>query len=69
MKITYIYHSGFLLETSDHYNPIIFSKLAELGMKHVTAVLSKDIPNRIYPSGVGRGIRTIQQTDDRQLLP
>lgn len=83
MKITYICHSGFLIETSecyylfdyfkgslptldvnkpilvfashrhpDHYNPVIFEKLAKMGMKLVTAVLSKDIPKRNYPSDV-----------------
>ena len=83
LKITYICHSGFLVETKncyylfdyykgrlpaldpkkpilvfashshpDHYNPEIFPKLASLGMEQVTAVLSKDISKKKYPSGV-----------------
>lgn len=83
MKITYINHSGFLIETTgcyylfdyykgelppldarkpilvfashmhpDHYNPTIFKMLTERGMKQVTAVLSKDIPNKKYPLDV-----------------
>lgn len=82
MKITYICHSGFLIETAecyylfdyykgglpklnprkpilvfashrhpDHYNPGVFDKLTEQGMEQVTAVLSKDIPRKSYPSG------------------
>ena len=74
MKITHIYHSGFLVETgrfyylfdyekgslpelepgkpvfvlcshshADHYNPEIFSLLAEMGVQCVRAVLSDDI--------------------------
>ncbi len=74
MKITYIYHSGFLVETKecyylfdyykgslpsldenkqilvfashshrDHYNKEVFSLLKNMGIKHVTAVLAKDI--------------------------
>lgn len=81
MNISYIYHSGFLVETTnrycifdyyrgalprlnpdkpvvvfashshaDHYNPEIFSLLAEQGMTTITAVLSKDIPERRWPS-------------------
>ncbi len=34
----------------DHYNPIIFDKLAALEMKQITAILSKDIPKKRYPS-------------------
>ena len=83
MKINYIQHSGFLVETAecyylfdyymgtlpalnpdkpilvfashrhpDHYNPVIFEKLTELGMKQLTAVLSKDIPKKSYPDGI-----------------
>ncbi len=83
MKITYICHSGFLIETEkcyylfdyyvgalpslncdkpilvfashrhpDHYNPMIFDKLAKLGIKHITAILSKDIPKKHYPTNV-----------------
>ena len=82
MKVTYIYHSGFLVETEqcyyvfdyyqgelpeldvekpiivfashahpDHYNKKIFTLLKDCGMKHVTAVLSKDISSRKYPDG------------------
>lgn len=81
MKITYIYHSGFLVETEecyylfdyyrgnlpvldkdkpifvfcshahqDHYNKKIFSILEKQGMRQITAVLSKDISPRKYPS-------------------
>ena len=80
MKVTYIYHSGFLVETEqcyyvfdyyqgelpeldvekpiivfashahpDHYNKKIFTLLKDCVMKHVTAVLSKDIYSRKYP--------------------
>ena len=83
MKITYIYHSGFLVETKeryylfdyykgslpsldenkqilvfashshrDHYNKEVFSLLEKMGMKHVTAVLAKDILPKIYPDNV-----------------
>ena len=83
MKITYIYHSGFLVETKecyylfdyykgslpsldenkqilvfashshrDHYNKEVFSLLKNMGMKHVTAVLAKDILPKIYPDNV-----------------
>ncbi len=82
-QVTYIYHSGFLVETAgcyylfdyyrgklppldpakpilvfashrhpDHYNPAVFQKLADQGMKYVTAVLAKDIPKKAYPSHV-----------------
>lgn len=80
MTITYIYHSCFLIETSDcyylfdyyqgklpelmkekpvfvfashrhgdHYNPEIFTYLAESGVKTVYAVLPNDIPGKRYP--------------------
>ena len=83
MKITYIFHSGFLVETEksyyvfdyykgslpqldtsrpvvvfsshnhgDHYNAEVFDMLQNMGMKNVLAVLSKDIPQSKYPSGV-----------------
>lgn len=83
MKITYIYHSGFLVETKecyylfdyykgslpsldtnkqilvfashshrDHYNKEVFSLLKNMGMKHVTAVLAKDISSKLYPDDV-----------------
>ena len=83
MKITYISHSGFLVETdicyylfdyykgalpslnankpilvfashahSDHYNPEIFEILKSLGMRSITAILSKDIPEKKYPKDV-----------------
>ena len=75
MKVTFIHHSCFLLETgrcyylfdyytgqlpqldvkkpilvlsshghSDHYNAEIFSRLSAMGMEHIQAVLSEDIP-------------------------
>ncbi len=81
MKITYLYHSGFLVEFSgcycifdyfrgeipklnpekpvlvfvshghsDHYNPEIFRILREQGAAHITAVLSKDIPEKRWPA-------------------
>ena len=83
MKITYIYHSGFLVETKecyylfdyykgslpsldtnkqilffashshrDHYNKEVFSLLKNMGMKHVNAVLAKDISPKLYPDNV-----------------
>jgi len=83
MKITYIFHSGFLIETEksyyvfdyykgslpqldtsrpvvvfsshnhgDHYNAEVFDMLRNMGMKNVLAVLSKDIPQSKYPSGI-----------------
>lgn len=83
MKVTYIYHSGFLLETEscyylfdcfrgalppmdpakpivvlashghgDHYAPSVFSGLADMGMEHITAVLSRDIPAAAEPEKV-----------------
>lgn len=83
MKVTYIYHSGFLVETalcyylfdyykgtlpallpdkpilvfashghSDHYNAEIFELLRKLGMQSITAVFSKDIPEKKYPTDV-----------------
>ena len=81
LKVTYIHHSGFLVEASeayylfdyekgtlppmntakpilvfvshghsDHYNPEIFSFLASMGMKSITAVLSNDIHKKRFPS-------------------
>lgn len=81
MKITYIHHSGFLVDTqevyyifdydkgdlpqldtdkpvfvfvshghTDHYNPELFSLLTSMGMKHITAFLSNDIPKKRFPS-------------------
>lgn len=81
MKITYIYHSGFLVETAncycifdyyrgelpklssskpvfvfashghaDHYNPAIFTLLQDI--PQVTAVLSKDIPQKRWPEQI-----------------
>lgn len=83
MNVTYICHSGFLIETAecyylfdyfkgalpdldirkpilvfashrhpDHYNPVVFEKLKNLGMEQVHAVLSKDIPKRNYPEDI-----------------
>lgn len=83
MKITYIFHSGFLVETEksyyvfdyykgslphldtsrpvvvfsshnhgDHYNAEVFDMLRNMGMKNILAVLSKDIPQSKYPSGI-----------------
>ena len=83
MKIIYIYHSGFLVETKecyylfdyykgslpsldenkqilvfashshrDHYNKEVFSLLKNMGMKHVNAVLAKDISPKLYPDNV-----------------
>ena len=37
---------------SDHYNPAIFEDLKSLGMQSVTAVLSKDIPEKRYPKDI-----------------
>lgn len=93
MKITYIYHSGFLVETGDcyylfdyykgalppmqtdkpilvfashshrdHYNPEIFVLLKELGMKHITAVLAKDISPKKYPENIPVVKVTFHQT-------
>lgn len=93
MNITYIYHSGFLVETTeyyylfdyykgelpplqthkpilvfashshrDHYNPQIFEILKTMGMKHITAILAKDISPRKYPSDVGVLKVTFHQT-------
>lgn len=83
MKITYIYHSGFLVETNDcyylfdyykgklpplqtdkpilvfashvhrdHYNREVFPLLKDMGMQHITAILSKDIHPWKYPENV-----------------
>lgn len=37
---------------SDHYNPEIFSLLHEKGVHKITAVLSRDIPERRYPEDI-----------------
>ncbi len=34
----------------DHYNPQIFHLLLSMGMKHITAILSNDIPKKRYPA-------------------
>lgn len=34
----------------DHYNPEVFKHLKSMGMEQITAVLSKDIPKKKYPS-------------------
>lgn len=83
MKVTYIHHSGFLVETgqcyylfdyesgtlpaldpgkpmvvlashahSDHYQPSVFSLLKRMGMTHITAVLSRDIPAGRVPEDI-----------------
>lgn len=83
MKVYYIAHSGFLVETSqccylfdywtgplpaldpnkpvvvlashfhpDHYNPEVFSLLSQVGVKHILAVLARDISPKKYPDGV-----------------
>lgn len=80
MQISYLFHSGFLIETKecyyifdywkgslppldpekpvmvfvshshkDHYNPEIFALLQDMGMRQITAVLAKDIPEKRYP--------------------
>lgn len=80
MQVTYLFHSGFLVEATecyyifdywkgalpaldadkpvfvfvshrhpDHYNPEVFALLRGMGMKRITAVLAKDIPERQYP--------------------
>ena len=95
MQITYISHSGFLVETQtcyyifdyykgvlpdldplkpvlvfashdhgDHYNPEIFKILSSMGMQSVTAVLSKDIPEKKYPEQVPCIKVTFHQTYD-----
>ena len=93
MKITYIYHSGFLVETKecyylfdyykgslpsldenkqilvfashshrDHYNKEVFSLLKNMGIKHVTAVLAKDISPKLYPDDVAIQKVTFHET-------
>ncbi len=83
MRIRYILHSGFLLETEqsyylfdwykgdippldtskpivvlsshahkDHYNPAVFSRLRDMGMHSISAVLADDIPLRQYPKDI-----------------
>ena len=80
MKVTYIHHSCFVVETEkcyylfdyfkgdlpaldpgkpilvfashahpDHYSQSIFSLLKEMGMKHIYAILSHDIPKDYHP--------------------
>lgn len=80
IEVSYIFHSGFLVETSecyylfdyykgnlpeldrekpvlvfashshaDHYNPKVFYLLRSMGMKNITAILAKDIPQKRYP--------------------
>lgn len=83
MKVTYIFHSSFLVETdscyylfdyykgklpflkkekpvivfsshrhADHYDPHIFHLLKYVGVETITAVLSKDIPERDLPANI-----------------
>ena len=106
MQITYIHHSGFLVDTErcyylfdyeqgalpemdkekpiyvlsshghhDHYNPEIFTKLKDSGMKNISAILSDDIavpknvnvqqvsPGNEYHLSMGQTITTFQSTD------
>lgn len=106
MKVRYIHHSCFLIETdcfyylfdyaegslpemdaakpifvlashshADHYNPEVFSLLSAAGMRHVKAILSKDIdapaktdflhvsPGREYDLGPQQRLTTFQSTD------
>lgn len=82
MKVSFICHSGFLVETAecyylfdhckgelpaldtkkpllvfvshghqDHYNPAVFAKLRQTGMKKIGAILPNDIKPRNYPEG------------------
>lgn len=83
MNVTYIHHSGFLIETEscyylidyfqgpipcldpckpiivlashkhhDHYQKSVFSILKQMGMQHIYAVLSRDIPAATVPEDV-----------------
>lgn len=83
MNVTYIHHSGFLIETEtayylidyfqgsipslnpckpvlvlashkhhDHYQKSVFSTLQGMGMRHIYAVLSRDIPSGARPEDV-----------------
>lgn len=83
MNVTYIHHSGFLIETEtsyylidyfqgsipalnpckpvlvlashkhhDHYQRGVFSTLKDMGMQHIYAVLSRDIPPGARPEDV-----------------
>lgn len=83
MNVTYIHHSGFLIETEayyylidyfqgsipalnpckpvlvlashkhhDHYQKSVFSILKDMGMQHIYAVLSRDIPSGARPEDV-----------------
>ncbi len=92
MFITYLGHSGFLIEFhrcycifdyytgelpplnaekpvfvfvshahADHYNPEIFNLLRGQGMTDITAVLSKDIPQRRRPGDVPVYIATFHE--------
>lgn len=106
MKVTYIHHSCFLVETDgfyylfdyekgtlpeldatkpilvlsshghhDHYNPQIFSILADSGMQHIRAILSDDIevpqnvdtiqvsPGNEYILGHQQKLHTFRSTD------
>lgn len=83
MNVTYIHHSGFLIETEscyylidyfqgsipalnpskpvivlashkhhDHYQKSVFNILTDMGMQHIYAVLSRDIPSGARPEDV-----------------
>ena len=83
MNVTYIHHSGFLIETEacyylidyfqgsipalnpskpvivlashkhhDHYQKSVFNILRDMGMQHIYAVLSRDIPSGARPEDV-----------------
>lgn len=101
MEITYIHHSGFLVDTrevyyifdydkgnlpqldtekpvfvfvshghADHYNPEIFSLLVSMGMKHITAIISNDIPLKRYPACVmAASLENINQVRSQGLIP
>lgn len=51
---------------SDHYQPAVFSQLKHLGMEHIHAVLSRDIPARLIPSHISH---TIVSADEHYVLP
>lgn len=106
MRVTYIYHSCFLVETDrfyylfdyekggipemdaekpifvlsshghgDHYNPEIFSMLADVGMRSVRAILSDDMeapahvptllvsPGKTYDLGEKQALTAFRSTD------
>lgn len=46
----------------DHYNKEVFSLLKNMGMKHVTAVLAKDISPKLYPDDVAIQKVTFHET-------